>query len=284
MINSRKELGDALYTDEQVEIMNDHLAQETMAAVMKKTDVQLLVQHMQDSIREVIQPLHFEVNDQYTRSAAVAAMHEIISELHIRDHVYDYAVVCDETNNTPMSVDRGELTLDVYFKTKLFKDPIRVRGTGMSSVSAATVPVNQIQPVNDDDDIITITAGGAAHGHGFSPSVNVVSSGSGSLTGTVYGSGASNGYSVNSIQSMVGQFSVDLSYNQSPELPAVVFNGYDFDEKKIVMTLKPEATISTLEVFKILMLINAATQTPNKFSVFAFIKKNNLERHFKFAQ
>lgn len=152
-------------------------------------------------------------------------------------------------------------------------------------LSAVTVPVGQIQDDDEDEDVLTII--------GSSGGFNLTGSMSGGSAGMVVGSGASgiNGSAIMSagggaytIANMIGQLTLDLSVSQEPDLPSIVFNGYDFDEKKIVMTLKPESTISTLEVFKILLLINAATHAQHKFSVFAYIKKNNLERHFKFAQ
>lgn len=272
MINSRKELGDALYTDEQVEILNDHLAQETMAAVMGKTDVQLLVQHMQDSIREVIQPLHFEINDQYTRSAAVATMHGIMAELHIRDHVYDYAVVCDETNNTPRSVDRGELALDVYFKTKLFKDPIRVRGRGMSSVSAAidSAISPQQKQSNNSNPVYGANAGGFIT---IQPGSAAIGNMANQITGSQFSYTASNaGLTLN----MPDQ-------KQTADLPPMIWDFKDDAGAMCKMELKPEGTIGAHEALQLMMLIQASSSSPLSFSSYMYVKKHNLEKHFKFS-
>ena len=150
-------------------------------------------------------------------------------------------------------------------------------------LSMAIAPIHHI---DDDANSITITGsmGGASIGSGNS-SIHAGSIISNNLT-VATSSNVSNGFYTfpASVNRMSEQPPIDLILSQEANLPDVTFNGHDFDFKKITMILKPESTISTIEVLKITMLINASTRTPTKFSVFAYIKKNNLERHFKFIQ
>ena len=154
----------------------------------------------------------------------------------------------------------------------------------MSFITKAIAPVHHI---DDDANSITITGsmGGGIVGSG-SVSVSAGGVGSNGFTTVAAGSSSVNGFYTfpSNTQRPNELLSLDLIMSQEADLPDVVFVSHDFDSKKITMTLKPEPTISTLEALKITMLINASTRTPTKFSVFAYIKKNNLERHFKFVQ
>ena len=53
--------------------------------------------------------------------------------------VYDYAVVCDTTNNTPARIDRNELYVDIAIEpTKVAEFiyiPIRIMSTGAIATS-----------------------------------------------------------------------------------------------------------------------------------------------------
>ena len=150
-------------------------------------------------------------------------------------------------------------------------------------LSMATAPVNNIY-----DDANSITVGGSSVG-GSIGSGNVTVANSNIVSNGFIAAAPSNSANgfynfPSSIQRMDEKPPLDLILSQENNLPDVVFNGHDFDSKKITMTLKPEPTISVFEALKITLLINASARTPTKFSVFAYIKKNNLERHFKFTQ
>lgn len=154
----------------------------------------------------------------------------------------------------------------------------------MTLITKAITPVHHI---DDDANSITITGsiGGGSVGSG-NLSISAGSIVNNGFTTVAAGSSSANGFYnfPSSIQRLDELPPLDLIVSQEANLPDVTFNGHDFDLKKIAMILKPEPTISTFEALKIMMLINASARTPTKFSVFAYIKKNNLERHFKFIQ
>lgn len=135
-------------------------------------------------------------------------------------------------------------------------------------LSMATAPVHQIDDDYDDSMINTNGSFSGSFGIGSNTLINTTVIGN---THTTASGGPLYTFHTNPT-------------SQCDELPSFTFNGYDFEGKKITMIFKPEATISTLEVLKIMLLINAAANSPSKFSVYAYIKKNNLERHFKFTQ
>ncbi len=58
----------------------------------------------------------FEFNDQFTRAQFVNLVEPYLRDVKGRRGIYDYRVVCDETNNTPEIIDRNEFVGDIYIK------------------------------------------------------------------------------------------------------------------------------------------------------------------------
>lgn len=58
----------------------------------------------------------FEFNDAFTRAQFVALVEPYLRDVQGRRGIYDYRVVCDETNNTPEVIDRNEFIGDIYIK------------------------------------------------------------------------------------------------------------------------------------------------------------------------
>ena len=63
------------------------------------------------------------------------------------------------------------------------------------------------------------------------------------------------------------------------DLPPISFRCEE-DGKWFTLTLQPEHTMSPFECLLLTRLINAAL--PKSFNVIGFVRKNNLEKHFKF--
>jgi len=58
----------------------------------------------------------FEFNDAFTRAQFVALVEPYLRDVQGRRGIFDYRVVCDETNNTPEVIDRNEFIGDIYVK------------------------------------------------------------------------------------------------------------------------------------------------------------------------
>ena len=58
----------------------------------------------------------FEFNDEFTRAQFVALVEPFLRDVQGRRGIYDYRVVCDETNNTAGVIDRNEFIGDIYIK------------------------------------------------------------------------------------------------------------------------------------------------------------------------
>ena len=58
----------------------------------------------------------FELNDEFTRAQFVSLVEPFLRTVQGRRGIYDFRVVCDETNNTPEIIDRNEFVGDIYIK------------------------------------------------------------------------------------------------------------------------------------------------------------------------
>jgi phage tail sheath protein FI len=58
----------------------------------------------------------FEMNDEFTRAQFVALVEPFLRDVKGRRGIYDYRVVCDDTNNTPQVIDNNQFVGDIYVK------------------------------------------------------------------------------------------------------------------------------------------------------------------------
>jgi hypothetical protein len=58
----------------------------------------------------------FELNDKYTRAQFRNLVEPYLRDIKGRRGIYDFRVVCDDTNNTPERIDRNEFWGDIYIK------------------------------------------------------------------------------------------------------------------------------------------------------------------------
>jgi phage tail sheath protein FI len=58
----------------------------------------------------------FEFNDEFTRATFVNLVEPFLRTVQGRRGIYDFRVVCDETNNPPDVIDRNEFVGDIYVK------------------------------------------------------------------------------------------------------------------------------------------------------------------------
>jgi hypothetical protein len=58
----------------------------------------------------------FEFNDEFTRAQFVGLIEPYLRDVQGRRGIYDFRVVCDESNNTPEIIDRNEFVGDIYIK------------------------------------------------------------------------------------------------------------------------------------------------------------------------
>jgi phage tail sheath protein FI len=58
----------------------------------------------------------FEFNDEFTRAQFVGLIEPFLRDVQGRRGIFDFRVVCDNSNNTPEVIDRNEFVGDIYIK------------------------------------------------------------------------------------------------------------------------------------------------------------------------
>ena len=111
--------------------------QKTRAAAASSLDrinVSRLVIYLRSQLNKLARPYVFEPNDKTTRDEIKAQAESLMLELVGNRALYDFLVVCDETNNTPARIDRNELYLDIAIEpvkaVEFIYIPLRLKNTG----------------------------------------------------------------------------------------------------------------------------------------------------------
>jgi hypothetical protein len=101
---------------------------------LDRVNVARLVAYLKERFDEVARPFLFEINDAQTRARAQLAFERFLADILSRRGLNDFAVVCDESNNTPARIDRNELYIDVAIEPSKAAEfiyiPIRIVNTG----------------------------------------------------------------------------------------------------------------------------------------------------------
>jgi hypothetical protein len=83
-------------------------------SALDRVNVVRLTKFIKRQLRKGLFPFLFEPNDQITWDLVRYACTSFLSTLISRRALYDFAVQVDTTNNTPATIDRNELHVDVF--------------------------------------------------------------------------------------------------------------------------------------------------------------------------
>jgi hypothetical protein len=104
------------------------------ASALDRINVARLVCYLRRQLDVLARPFLFEPNDAQTRREIKAAAESLMLELVGQRALYDFVVVCDETNNTPARIDRSELYVDIAIEpvkaVEFIYIPLRLKNTG----------------------------------------------------------------------------------------------------------------------------------------------------------
>ena len=110
------------------------------ASALDRINVARLTAYLRRQLDVLARPFLFEPNDKITRNEAKNAVQKLMLELVGQRALYDFIVVCDESNNTPDRVDRSELWIDIAIEpvkaVEFIYIPVRLVNTG--SIKAGT--------------------------------------------------------------------------------------------------------------------------------------------------
>jgi hypothetical protein len=104
------------------------------ASALDRINVSRLTVYLRSQLNKLARPYVFEPNDKITRDEIKQAVESLLLELVGLRALYDFAVVCDETNNTSARIDRNELWVDIAIEpvkaVEFIYIPLRVKNTG----------------------------------------------------------------------------------------------------------------------------------------------------------
>ena len=105
-----------------------------VASSMDRVNVARLVNYIRTILADVGNAFLFEPNDKITRDQIKNVIEGAINDLIAKRGIYDYLVVCDETNNTPTRIARNELYVDIAIEpmkaVEFIYIPIRLKNPG----------------------------------------------------------------------------------------------------------------------------------------------------------
>ena len=86
------------------------------ASAFDRINVRRLFLTVEQALEGAAQAQLFEFNDEITRANFVNIVEPYLRDVQSKRGLYDFLVICDETNNTPDVIDNNEFRADIFLK------------------------------------------------------------------------------------------------------------------------------------------------------------------------
>ena len=86
------------------------------ASAFDRINVRRLFIYLEDAISAAARDQLFEFNDEITRTNFVNIVDPFLRDVQAKRGIFEYLVICDETNNTPAVIDNNEFVADIFIK------------------------------------------------------------------------------------------------------------------------------------------------------------------------
>ncbi len=111
-----------------------NLTKTSASSALDRINVSRLAVFLRTQLDAIAKPFIFEPNDELTRNEIKQAVESFLLELVGQRALFDFLVVCDDTNNTPTRIDRNELYVDIAIEpvksVEFIYIPLRIKNTG----------------------------------------------------------------------------------------------------------------------------------------------------------
>ena len=111
-----------------------NLTKTSASSALDRINVSRLAVFLRSQLDSIAKPFIFEPNDELTRNEIKQAIESFLLELVGQRALFDFLVVCDDTNNTPTRIDRNELYVDIAIEpiksVEFIYIPLRIKNTG----------------------------------------------------------------------------------------------------------------------------------------------------------
>jgi len=110
------------------------------ASALDRINVARLVCYIRARLETIGKQYLFEPNDQVTRAEITNTITGLLIDIVAKRGIYDYLVVCDNTNNTPTTIDQNQLWVDIAIEpvkaVEFVYIPLRIQNTGTIAARA----------------------------------------------------------------------------------------------------------------------------------------------------
>ena len=86
------------------------------SSAFDRINVRRLFIYLENAISQAAKDSLFEFNDEITRTNFVNTIEPFLRDVQAKRGIFDYVVVCDQTNNTAAIIDNNEFVADIYIK------------------------------------------------------------------------------------------------------------------------------------------------------------------------
>ena len=86
------------------------------ASAFDRINVRRLFIYLEDAISAAAKDQLFEFNDELTRTNFVNIVEPFLRDVQAKRGIFDFVVICDETNNTAAVIDSNEFVADIFIK------------------------------------------------------------------------------------------------------------------------------------------------------------------------
>jgi len=86
------------------------------SSAFDRINVRRLFIYLEDAISAAAKDFLFEFNDEITRTNFVNIVEPFLRDVQSKRGIFDYVVICDETNNTAAVIDSNEFVADIFIK------------------------------------------------------------------------------------------------------------------------------------------------------------------------
>jgi len=86
------------------------------SSAFDRINVRRLFIYLENAISSAAKDQLFEFNDEITRTNFVNIIEPFLRDVQSKRGIFDYVVICDETNNTAAIIDANEFVADIYIK------------------------------------------------------------------------------------------------------------------------------------------------------------------------
>ena len=114
---------------------------QSTATALDRINVARLVAFIRARLNVIGKQYLFEPNDSITRTEISNSITSLMLDLVAKRGIYDYLVVCDNSNNTPTTIDANQLWVDIAIEpvkaVEFIYIPLRIENTGAIASQAA---------------------------------------------------------------------------------------------------------------------------------------------------